>query len=673
MHLLTTAKHRTGEDLKWFLAQARPRRLRSMRQFAEEEVVVPSGPHAGRRYRCSRQPYTKLWFDAVDSGRWSRCVATGPTQSGKSLSCFVIPLLYHLFEVGETVICGLPDMDMAADKWREDLLPVIERSQKFKALLPSQGGGSRGGRVESLQFANGATLKFMSGGGSDKSRAGFTSRVLVITETDGMDQPGQRSRESDKVTQLEARTRAYGSRKRVYMECTVSTEQGRTWQEYTKGTKSRIALPCPHCHQWVTPEREHLTGWQGAASQAAARSAGAFTCPACGVAWGEDERAQANTEGRLLHDGQAIDAAGAVQGEPPQTDTLGFRWSAVNNLFLAGGEVAADEWRAGQSADEDNAEREMRQFVWAIPVAPAKLSQTTLEVNELAARMLELPRGIAPADATVVTVGLDLGKYLCHWAAVAWSGGACGHVLDYGRHEVASDALGVEQALLVALRELKEQFTEGWPGGTAEGEKLLPQQVWVDSGYMAPVVYAFCRESGERFRPAVGRGAAQQYARQYYHRPTQTGSVVRWIGDGQHASFLPAEQLLLLEVDSDHWKSFVHQRLTTPLGKAGAMTLFKALPQEHLSLAKHLTAEQKTEEFVAGRGVVVRWERLRRQNHWLDCLYNACAAAHACGVRLVQAQAPETPPAPQWTERADGLPWIDPASVAGWLRPRPRW
>jgi hypothetical protein len=87
-------------------------------------------------------------------------------------------------------------MDMAADKWRLDLLPAIERS-KYKHLLPSRGGGSRGARVvEAVHFSNGAVLKFMSGGGSDKSRAGFTSRVVVITETDGMDKPGQTSRES---------------------------------------------------------------------------------------------------------------------------------------------------------------------------------------------------------------------------------------------------------------------------------------------------------------------------------------------------------------------------------------------------------------------------------------------------------------------------------------------
>jgi phage terminase large subunit GpA-like protein len=423
-----TAKHPTRNELQWFLRQARPRRLRTMKQFAEEEIVIPSGPFAGRRFKCSRQPYTGLWFDQIDSGRWSRCVATGPTQSGKTLSCFIIPLLYHLFEIGETVILGLPDMDMAADKWREDLMPVIERS-KFRDLLPSSGGGSRGGRVESLQFTNGATLKFMSGGGSDKSRAGFTSRVVVITETDGMDEAGGRSRESDKITQLEARTRAYGSRKRIYMECTVSTEDGRTWQEYIKGTKSRIVIPCPCCNAWVSPEREHLTGWQGAESQAAARSTGAFSCPSCGEVWSHEQRVQANERAKLLHEGQVVDEQGITRGDAPATDTFGFRWSAINNLFLTAGDLAADEWRASHASDEENAERELRQFVWCLPVLPTKLNQTQLEVNELAARMIELPRGIVPTTAQWVTIGIDLGKYLCHWIAVAWSPLACGHVL----------------------------------------------------------------------------------------------------------------------------------------------------------------------------------------------------------------------------------------------------
>jgi hypothetical protein len=74
------------------------------------------------------------------------------------------------------------------------------------------------------------------------------------------------------------------------------------------------------------------------------------------------------------------------------------------------------------------------------------------------------------------------------------------------------------------------------------------------------------------------------------------------------------------------------------------MTLFQASPQEHPALAKHLTAEVKTEEFVAGKGVVVTWERLRRQNHWFDALYNASAAGHYCGVRLVAEKPKVIPP-----------------------------
>lgn len=619
-------------DLRWFLSEARPRRLRTMRKFAEEEIIIPDGPFEGRRFRCSRQPYTGLWFDAIDSGYWNRCVATGPTQSGKTLSAFVIPLLYHLFELEETVICGLPDMDMAADKWREDILPAIEQS-RFRDQLPRRGGGSRGGRVESLQMRSGATLKFMSGGGSDKSRAGFTSRVVVITETDGMDQPGLTSREADKITQLEARTRAYGSRKRIYMECTVSTEQGRTWQEYNHGTQSRIALPCPHCHVWVSPEREQLSGWQGAESQVAARHAGAFSCPECGEYWSADERTVANQGARLLHRGQSMDEQGNVAGDPPATDTLGFRWSAVNNLFLTAGEVAADEWRAGRSVDEENAEREMRQFVWCLPVVPDKCDETPVDAHALAARTVPLARGLVPADAEYLTAAVDLGKYLVHWIVVAWSGKARGHIVDYGRIEVASEDLGVEQALMIALREFRDLALEGWEVEGKE-DRRQPDMTWIDAGYMTNVVYAFSREAGDKFKPAIGRGAAQQ-RQQWYNRPTQTGSVVRHIGEGYHINHLRSEKLRLVEVDADHWKTWVHQRLVTPVANDGAMTLFEAPPQHHLALAKHLTAEVKTEEFVTGKGVVVKWERLRRQNHWFDALYNTCAAGHYCGVRLV--------------------------------------
>ena len=113
-------------------------------------------------------------------------------------------------------------------------------------------------------------------------------------------------------------------------------------------------------------------------------------------------------------------------GEPPATDTLGFRWSVVNNLFLSPGDFAADEWRAARSADEENAEREMRQFVWCIPVAPTKMDATSLRSQELVTCITDLPRGIVPESAQYLTAGVDLGKYYAHWIVVAWSASATG-------------------------------------------------------------------------------------------------------------------------------------------------------------------------------------------------------------------------------------------------------
>ncbi|MCG6158338.1 terminase gpA endonuclease subunit [Rubinisphaera margarita] len=613
-------KQTLQKELASLIVRSRTSRLRTMREFAEQEIIVPDGPYQGRRFSCDRQPFSRLWMDSVSSGKWNRFVATGPTQSGKTLCCFLIPLLYHLFEVGETVICGLPDMDMAADKWREDLLPVIERS-RYRELMPVRGSGSRGGKIEAIQFLNGATLKFMSGGGGDKSRAGFTSRVVVITETDGMDKSGVASREADKVTQLEARTRAYGARKRIYLECTVSTQDGRTWQEYREGTASQILLRCPHCRDWVSVERQQLRGWQDALSQAEARRKGAYACPNCGMFWTENDRRQANVDSQLVHEGQEITAEGAVTGDPKETETLGFRWSSVHNLFQTAGDVAADEWKAARSPDEDNAEREMRQFVWCLPVVPNRWEETALQAEEITRRVSIWPPGVVPPGTEYLTAAMDLGKYLCHWIIVAWQEDASGYIVDYGRLEVASEDLGLEPALLLAMQEFSGLVRMRLPMGIDENEPSRIEDnrkafdaAWIDAGYMTETVYKFCRNKPGIF-PAVGRGATQISTR-WDHPSNSKRSRLRGVGEGYTGNDLLDHGVTLLEVNADHWMRWVHQRLTTPLSQPGAMRLFQAAPHEHLSLAKHLTAERKIEEFVAGKGMVTRWERIRKNNHW---------------------------------------------------------
>jgi hypothetical protein len=127
----------------------------------------------------------------------------------------------------------------------KDILPVI-RASRYADQLPDSGRGSRSDEIkDSVTFKNGATLKVMSGGGGDAKRSGYTARVVAMTEVDKMDRAGEASRETSKIGQLEARTDAFADDAITYMECTVSYEEGRIWQEYIHGTAEPHRLPLP--------------------------------------------------------------------------------------------------------------------------------------------------------------------------------------------------------------------------------------------------------------------------------------------------------------------------------------------------------------------------------------------------------------------------------------------
>src|SRR5690606_20909620 len=137
-------KEWSNEDrcLRALATRARTKRLRSRLEWSEQEFVIPDGKYADQKFRWTRQPYTRHVLENM--GRWRRNLFTGPKQCGKTLCCFVQPILYHLFEVGEKVGCGVPNLDMVSDKWQEDLLPAIEAS-RYRDYLPRTGRGSKGG------------------------------------------------------------------------------------------------------------------------------------------------------------------------------------------------------------------------------------------------------------------------------------------------------------------------------------------------------------------------------------------------------------------------------------------------------------------------------------------------------------------------------------------------
>jgi len=97
-----------------------------------------------------------------------------------------------------------------------------------------------------------------------------------------------------------------------------------------------------------------------------------------------------------------------------------------------------------------------------------------------------------------------------------------------------------------------------------------------------------------------------------------------------------------VSIDTNWWKSFFHQRLATPIGDPGSLSLFDGsltaadgMTTDHGLLADHLTSEFgiRTE----GRGRSMTEWKLRNKgldNHWLDCCVGCCVAASMQGCTL---------------------------------------
>lgn len=621
-----------------------------MREFAEQEITPQTGPKRNMRFRCFRQPVAGYILDEFDrkdkhgKPRWRKRSASGPVQDGKTLLYVGIPCMYHLFELKEDVILGAPTMEVTRDKWRRDILPYIQGS-RYAHLLPKQGAGSKGGEFDAIKFNHGPELKLMSAKGGDEKRSGYTARVILMTEIDKMDEAASTSREADPVSQMEARADAFGDRAVYYEECTISHEKGRIFTDITAGSDSRLSLQCPHCQAWSILEREHLVGWQDAEDEVQAEDRACYCCPACGATMTEQQRAHANRNARLIHKGQKVDADGQVTGPETATRTFGFRWNAANSLFKSAASTGVEEWRAQRNPNSESGERFMCQFRWTIPYKGELLEQMSLTLQQIMRRTRpNTPKGIVPADAATTAVGIDLNKYKLHWTAISLDNHGREHIFDYGVQATSAAEVGTDLALTIALNELMDHFeTEGWQD--EDGAQWTPDQVWIDSRWKSKeVVFPFIKKiNNPRYLPAMGYGAGQMRWRgqgNIYRPPTKRTAAVREIGQGYHRVIDRQHRISLMHIDANFAKTHVYERLAIPLHNdlgvaiepipASAMTFYAPppdKPNEHMTWARHITAEERETKFVEGVGVTVVWNQLSADNHGFDATAIASTAA----------------------------------------------
>lgn len=286
-----------------------------------------------------------------------------------------------------------------------------------------------------------------------------------------------------------------------------------------------------------------------------------------------------------------------------------------------------------------------------LPLVPSDVDELTADA--LAARVNGRARGLVPLAATHLTCFIDVQQKLLYWLVAAWSEDFTGFVVDYGawpdqqrsyftltdaRNTLAKRApgAGLEGSIFTGLKDLtaellgREWKREG--GGGAHIGKCLIDANW---GPSTDTVYEFCRSSphGGLLLPSHGKyfGAASQPIDQYKRRPgDQVGS--HWMIPNQRGK----RALRHVLIDTNHWKSFVHARLSATVGDRGALTLFGAPKQDHRMLIDQWLSEYGVQTEGRGRKLI-EWKQRpdRPDNHLWDCLVGSAVAASMLGCALV--------------------------------------
>jgi len=349
------------------------------------------------------------------------------------------------------------------------------------------------------------------------------------------------------------------------------------------------------------PEREHIRGVTDCPTERGVIDVAYFACPDC------DHPLTAKDRVDMVHASRCVD-------ENTESMTFSFRWNAFDNLFWTVGEIGLDEWRAHNAPQHkrEDMERVQHQFKWAKPIPAAKEVNLT-SIEDYADRAQRIERMHCPWQPLAITAGADIGKHRIYWVVVAHGPGDAHHVIDYGRAECPSAEYGEDTGIRNGLAETRDLIEHG---GTWAETRIPVDVACLDYGYASPLVWDFATKNKGYFA-CKGCGATGGYKDpRTYRNPAKTGGQVLLVGDKFDLRKTDGNRKIVWH-DVDYGKLIVRNGLETPTGQPGCITLFEERDaHEHDRFKNHMVAEQ----LLPDKNGVLKWQRLSRNNHWLDAM-----------------------------------------------------
>ncbi len=424
-------------------------------------------------------------------------------------------------------------MPVAKDVRRRIRTRIAPMFQNCPALMDRLGGDIRNLRVGEETALDGMLLYL----GWATSPAALADNPVCYVLLDEVDKyPARVGKEADPISLAAKRQRTFPNAK-TFIASTPTDEAGPVTREFNAGDRREYWVPCSHCGSyqvmtWIpgveldkTPEGYFLT-----AGEYEAGGRARYRCRECRRGWTEGDRWAAVCAGVWCPDGCSVGRDGRIRGKIPATSHRSYRVTAMmlHPAFQSIDNLAA-EWARAEAAKRAGDWGPRIDFFNSQLAEPWSQTVIATAADKLAEHIDELDQDVVPAEAVVLTAGVDVQLDHVYLDVYAWGYlYECWLVRSLRIDTGPTDDLRNWEALTDALAVELPRF-----GG--EGDPMAIRLTLVDSGYRTHEVYHYCRTyAGGDIRPTKGAERMPQALRpsriDYSPRTGRIapGSIVLW-------------------------------------------------------------------------------------------------------------------------------------------------
>jgi phage terminase large subunit GpA-like protein len=613
-------------------------------ELAYPQLSAPGGPMDA--FDCSQ--YFAIWL------QWGSRVGKtffGQLATLKTADCDPVPMMFgsSVQELAETVMSRTYAMLEHCRPLRDQLLPKARRQQTL---------------IE-LEFCR-------IYGAWSRSASTLADKAVCVGHANEIDKWEQlkTAKEADPLKLFDERFKQFLRYKQIKEGTPAKKGSSRVESGRLASCNAAYWVPCPHCGKRQPLRLGKGSGpgcvsWDKMASgkhdkELAARTA-RYLCLHCEKAIYDEHRGpmmrggvwipegcgcndrQANKAvaewrqpGRPAWEGFSKDSPW-VTGTPSRDGRdYGSQLSSLYALKLSWGRIAA-EWVNSQRNTQD-----LRNFInsWLAETWEVVKNKTTWE--QLGGRLIdnELPRGLVPRWASLLTIGIDRQEDRYPFVLDAWGPGYSSATIAY------ADAPSLDWILANVL-------TQYWKHADG-GPPLKPVFALVDSGHKPDGIFDFsrrCVSAGLNVWPCKGSSTALD-------------SDYRQVRLGPNTS---APGMWLYHVDTIRTQLWLERQLhNLQRGDEGSHALHGGSLAEHQDFLEQLLNDGAVEELDSSNNARERWERINTgiPNDFRDCRrYSRAAvliATRGAGVsaRTKDAQPPRRSAiVSAGAMRPDGRPW----------------